>query len=247
MPAQEEGQKRPGNENGAIEIPASLVAPVLSGWNDSTRKLAQAGDPRILERHKTLIPMNERSETSETSNEKETTTEKKPASKLAFRVDNFIPRDPEELQQTALFQSAMKLVQHQRDHYLVGKEYADWQREHRDRPQPRVTFWSPAFSSVVYDSKALGHGHVSHLGKDFIVSPTMMNAALPLVTSLPTTALYEPAQQALLDQIQGRQDQLNEIVRSSILNFLQNPENRVQVKTSANSAMMRNSMPEPAD
>ena len=225
-------------ETGSIEIPASLVAPVLAGWNDSIAQ--QAGNPRMLERRKTLISMKKEFDESKTGDPHTLGKKKSQAegSKMAFRVDNVIPRDPEAICDTGLFKSAIELIQYQRDQYLVGKEYADWHREHRDKPE-RVTFWTPAFSKLVYDPSALGHGQLAHLVEDFIPSPAMMKAVTPLVASLPTTVLYPTAQAALTNQIQNRQDQLNGILRRSIVNYLTNPENRVQVKASANNAMMR--------
>jgi len=54
-------------------------------------------------------------------------------SAIASQVGRLIPEDPAELRETALYRNAYRLIQWQRDNYLVGPDYADWRKKERTR------------------------------------------------------------------------------------------------------------------
>ena len=142
-------------------------------------------------------------------------------------IDDYIPHSHEAIRQTPLFAQLYRLIQFQRDQYLVGTEYATWQQT--ERTTRRVT--DPS-DTLPYDRTAWGHPHLARIAADFIPTDTVRNAVVPLVTPLPTTTLYPLLQNACKDAILGQQANLNAIVKDSVLTFLKNPENRRAIKKS---------------
>lgn len=146
------------------------------------------------------------------------------------QLDKLLPRDPQELRATNLYQEAYKQLQWQRDNYLVGGEYANWRKLERLRMSDRVRSVKEFQQEIQFDESCLGHQQVARLAADFVPSPTVKQALLPLITPLPMTALYGPTQRALVNVILGQQDNLDQIVKAQLLQFLQNPKNRIAFK-----------------
>ena len=156
---------------------------------------------------------------------------------IASQVDKLIPADPHELRKTSLYKNTYKLIQWQRDNYLVGSEYAEWRRRERLRggggetePPPRDV--SSYQGEIIFDADALGHKQVGRLAADFVPSDTVRKALLPIVVTLPMSALYGPSQAALVRLILGQQDTLDHLLKYQLMQFLGNPRNRAAIKNS---------------
>lgn len=159
----------------------------------------------------------------------------------ALRIHEHIPADPAALQEKPIFQSTYKLLQWQRDNYLVGKDYADWRKaERQQEAKLGTTIVRDSTGEIAIDPTALGHQQIAKLASDFIPSETVRMAALPLVVGLPQKenggggggALYQPTRTALVNLIDGQQDNVNCILKNQILTYLQNPQNRLAIKNS---------------
>jgi hypothetical protein len=81
-----------------------------------------------------------------------------------------------------------------------------------------------------YDATALGSIQLVHLGSWFIPSPTVKNALLPIVVSLPSGALREPILNATVNAIPLAQPLLDQAVKYSMLQFIKNPDWREVIK-----------------
>jgi hypothetical protein len=152
------------------------------------------------------------------------------------QIDQQIPHDPIALRQTTLFHSALKGIQWQRDNYLTGAEYADWRKNEKDK-QPNDSFYSSEFPSTAndelwYDDKAIAHGQIATLLGDFIPTSTVQRALTPIVAELPCGTLYETIRNATVGVILGQQSNLEQTIKSQLLSFLDNPENREAMKSS---------------
>ncbi|EEC51485.1 predicted protein [Phaeodactylum tricornutum CCAP 1055/1] len=274
-------------DDASLQDPAAFVSSVLYGWNDI-----------LADRHGGISPLPPQ-ETVQTKDQqsnvkslgkqdatphippaperqtqhKETTETKAPvppiATRIAARIDDFIPNDPRSIQETQLYRSAYKLIQWQRDNYLVGTEYADWRKQDRQRAaqhhhetlssstrnlvtratkslNPR-TFWnrtpsSSVFSTkaadqLVYDPTAASHGQMASLASSFIPSDTVVKAVAPLVAALPTGFLYPTIHQATVGLIVSQQLTVDRATKTAILGVLQNPANRIKIKTSTSGAI----------
>ena len=155
---------------------------------------------------------------------------------IASHVDEILPKDPNELRETALFRNAYKLVANQRDQYLVGSEYAEWKRTKQDSRRLRRGFFDRRRqfreNELPMDPTALGHQQIADLAASFIPSQTMVNAALPLIEPLPGQVLFGPSKEALLGIIASQQTNLDTIMRGQIINVLTNPNIRTSIKKS---------------
>lgn len=156
----------------------------------------------------------------------------------ALRIHEHIPEDPAALREKPIFQNTYKLLQWQRDNYLVGKDYADWRKAERQQEAKLGTkIVRDSTGEIAIDPTALGHQQIAKLASDFIPSETVRKTALPLVVGLPQKgnsggALYQPTRTALVDLIDGQQDNLNRLLKNQILIYLQNPQNRLAMKNS---------------
>lgn len=144
---------------------------------------------------------------------------------------------------TELYQLALRSLLWQRDNYLVGKTYAD-ERSALRRRQKQVlethqldTSVDLPFSRMPYDATALGNVQVVRLGQWFIPSPVVHRSLLPLVVGLPTGALNEPILRATANLIPMFQNNLNAIMKSRVLWFLQDEQWRSLIKNSAKNAI----------
>jgi hypothetical protein len=183
-------------------------------------------------------------------------------------INDYIPTNPADIRQTPLFAQLYSLIQFQRDQYLVGREYAEWQQKERrivakeSAPSNSSSSSSSSFvgfasnlatftnknietsnnDGLPVDPTALGHAQLARIAADFVPSETVRRALLPLVTPLPlppslsspsSPSLYPLIQRATVQQgILAQQGLLNRVTHRAILNFLQNPRNRVAIKQS---------------
>eukprot|EP00977_Amphora_coffeiformis_P024643 scaffold16508_cov133-Amphora_coffeaeformis.AAC.1 len=156
-------------------------------------------------------------------------------------IDDYIPHNPQEIRQTALFSQLYRLIQFQRDQYLVGSEYATWQHNERQQQSSNTTDNSTTAGGgwiiqtdpndrLPYDPTSLGHQQLARVAADFIPTATVRHATVPLLTPLATETLYPQLKQACNDVILGQQANLNQIVKDSLLAFLKNPQNRMAIK-----------------
>ena len=139
---------------------------------------------------------------------------------IEANLSTWIPSSPDALRETPIFRSAYKAIQFQRDCYILGPDYAQWRQK------------NPHSDQLPSTAHGLAHRHLTHLGGSFLPSPTVRYAALPLVASLPTTVLYQPAKNGLIGIIQGQQDNVNSILKNQILSVLDNPNIRHSIKNS---------------
>jgi solute carrier family 25 S-adenosylmethionine transporter 26 len=161
------------------------------------------------------------------------------SSQQTIPIDDYIPSDHQAIRQTPVFQQLYRLIQFQRDQYLVGTEYAQWQQRERQTvsessmsPSSRVARTDPN-DKLPYDPTALGHLQIAKVAADFIPTATVREALLPLITPLPSRELYPLLQQATIQHgILGQQALLNEVTKNIVLQFLQNPQNRLTIKKS---------------
>lgn len=155
-------------------------------------------------------------------------------------IDDYIPYTHKEIRETPVFRQLYRLIQFQRDQYLVGTEYATWQQNERQRCEQAAALGVAAeliiqtdpSDQLPHDPTAYGHQQLPPLAANFIPSDTVRLATIPLVTPLATDTLYPMLRQACNDIIAGQQENLNAIVKSSLLDFLQNPSNRLAIKKS---------------
>jgi hypothetical protein len=171
---------------------------------------------------------------------------------VAEQIDKLIPKDRESLRETALFREAYKGIQWQRDNYVVGREYANWQRKersrrlygddadggggrrrHRTAPQSYA-----AADEIPYDETALAHAQLARLAAPFLVSGTVRTALLgPVVVPAIGGPLYPVARHGLVSLIESQRDNLHSVLKDQILQFLNDPENRASIKNSTKGLM----------
>lgn len=152
-------------------------------------------------------------------------------SAIAAQVDRFIPKDAAELKKADWYKETYKMIQWQRDNYLVGTEYANWRKKERLRQSDRLRDIRSFQHEIVFDETALGHQQVGRLASQYVPSDTLRNALLPLVVGLPAGVLYQPTKHALINLISGQQENLDGILKSQISQFLSNPDNRLAIKS----------------
>ena len=129
----------------------------------------------------TQVPLNQTEPAATT-----TTTTAAPS----IPIDDYIPHNPQEIRQTDLFSQLYRLIQFQRDQYLVGSEYATWQQNERQQQSKSTTTagfggWiiqADPNDRLPYDPMALGHQQLARVAADFIPTDTVRNATVPLLT-----------------------------------------------------------------
>lgn len=159
---------------------------------------------------------------------------------ITSRLDQWIPEDSEALRQSKVYQEAYKAIEWQRDNYVVGSDYANWRKKMRkgeDRGSGMgvvggLDQYRLVLPPVPYEETALAHAQLADLAANFIPSPTVKQALLPLVVTLPCGPLLQPARNSLVNVVLGSQHNLDKVVKSSILTFLNNPANRAMIKNS---------------
>jgi hypothetical protein len=194
----------------SVDIPASILRKVQDEIHQ--RKVQQ--DEAIKQRD---------GNKQETGDETETSKAAGPS----FKIDDYIPQDRVELRETKLYQSTHELLQWQRDHYLVGFEYANWRKKQRPKYPDRVI-------EVPYDKSALGHAQIAGLAAWFIPTDTVRQALLPIVVLgyLPDQVLFPIARDASLSLIASQQANLDLIIKRSLISLLKNERNREAIKNS---------------
>lgn len=151
---------------------------------------------------------------------------------VAEQVRNLIPEDRQKLRQTALYKEAYKGIQWQRDNYLVGREYANWRVKERYRLDHATRSIQSFVHEIQFDDTALAHPQFAGLAASFLPSETIKAALLPLIVPVVENQLYPLAQQGVVQLIEGQQDNLHNALKGQILQFLDNPQNRANIKSS---------------
>jgi hypothetical protein len=155
---------------------------------------------------------------------------------VAEQVRNLIPEDREKLRQTGLYKEAYKGIQWQRDNYLVGREYANWRVKERYRrldPNHHSTRSVQSFvHEMPFDESALAHPQFAGLAASFLPSDAVKGALVPLIVPVVENQLYPVARQGVVQLIESQQDNLHRILKGQIVQFLNNPQNRTDIKNS---------------
>ena len=154
---------------------------------------------------------------------------------VAEQVRNLIPEDRQKLRGTALYKEAYKGIQWQRDNYLVGREYANWRIKERyrlDRGSGTTRSIQSFVDEIQFDDSALAHPLLARLAAPFIPSDSVKNALLPLLLPVLENRLYPIAQQGLVHIVESQRDNLHHVLKGQILQFLSNPQNRANTKSS---------------
>lgn len=161
-------------------------------------------------------------------------TIKDKAEKPIEDVKQALPSSSNEVRSLPFYGSILEAITYQRDNYLVGNQYADTRqkaRSNHNNPRP------PPLHRIPYDPRALGSIQLASLGASFIPSPTVHNALLPLLVSLPSGVLKEPIANAVANAIPLAQPQLDLAMKNSIIAFMGNPKMRQVIKNRAGGYM----------
>jgi hypothetical protein len=137
-----------------------------------------------------------------------------------------LPKDPATVRNLPFYTTTLSAIQYQRDAYLVGPYYAERRRhEKEDYLAP-----PPVLGQMPYDATALGSLQIANLGSWFLPSATVKDALLPIVLSLPSGALKETIVLGVVNAIPLAQPIVDQAVKSSVLDFIQNPYWRQVIK-----------------
>ena len=153
----------------------------------------------------------------------------KKAEKPLQQLCENLPSNTEEVRNLPFYNSTLRAIQWQRDNYLVGKYYANQRRSILDGDFSTGYFDTPIH--MPYDATALGSVQIIKLGSWFIPSATIQNALLPIVVGLPSGALKETIVHTVANAIPLAQPPLDRAVKSSMLQFMENPHWRQVIKT----------------
>ena len=137
-----------------------------------------------------------------------------------------LPMDPAAVRNLPFYTTTLTAIQYQRDAYLVGPDYAERRRhEKEDYLAP-----PPVLGQMPYDATALGSMQIANLGSWFLPSATVKDALLPIVVSLPNGALKETIVLGVVNAIPLAQPIVDEAVKNSVLEVIQNPYWRQVIK-----------------
>jgi hypothetical protein len=176
--------------------------------------------------------------TPATTQDNTQTEETAGAAPFSIPWEKVIPKDSQALRATPLYKTIYKLVQYQRDDYLVGSEYAQWRRLYRDTQPPDQQL--TADDDLPANTKALSVQQLVPITSNFIVSPTMHTTALPWVTgalAYPRGALYPIAVDSLVWLGLSQQTYLDKLMKDQLLSMLKSPTYRHQIKSSTQGYM----------
>lgn len=143
------------------------------------------------------------------------------------------------MRDTELYQLALRSLLWQRDNYLVGRDYAEERGALRRKQKQMLeshqlaTSMNLPFSRMPYDATALGNIQLVRLGSWFIPSPTVQRSLLPTVVALPSGPLNEPILRATANLIPMSQNNLDNVMKSRLLWFLDDEHWRGLIKNSA--------------
>ena len=229
------------------EEAVNLFSSLLFGWNNgiavSNNKKGSSGDShldanRTLDEDRHAEQMSDSTETNSNTKTAATATAENTESLshaeiASQKIAEFIKEDRQELVNSWIFKESYKQIQWQRDSYLVGTEYAVWNKRRRIREQQDMlgdTRSIQTYLTLMPWDDSLASKQLAKVASDFIPTATVKNALLPIVLKLPQSALYRPSQTALFNIIQGQQHNLDRILKNAILGALNNPNNRHNVK-----------------
>jgi len=155
------------------------------------------------------------------------------AQKPLEKIKEQLPQDSKEVRELPFYDAALQAIQYQRDNYLVGSGYARSQQQRRTNSISQPLALSDSlrhFSSLPYDSNALGSIQIAQLGSWFIPSPTVKDALLPIVLTLPSGSLRSPILNSTVNAIPLAQPLVDHAVKSSLMTFMSNSEWRQVIK-----------------
>jgi hypothetical protein len=231
------------SSNGAVMTSGEAVVDQRGGHAPP----AAVGQSQQPNRHGTDPKTLQGSDPSSSSSSSSTSSAKDTAlgglgRQVAEQVRNLIPEDRDRLRQAALYKEAYKGIQWQRDNYLVGREYANWrvkERNHRlnhgTGTTTTTTTTRPIQSfvdEIQFDEAAMAHPQFARLAAALLPSDAVKSALVPLLVPVVTDQLYPVAQQGLVRLVEGQGDNLHQVLKGQILQFLDSPQNRSSIKSS---------------
>jgi hypothetical protein len=148
----------------------------------------------------------------------------------SLKLDKYLPQDAESIRKSPIYNPILEATRWQRDNYLMGQKYADRRKEEREiRPD---LLYMPRINWVQPDPTALGNIQLAQLGSGFIPSETVKKALLPIVIEQPRGNLYPPALPGLVGLIESQQGNMDALLKSSILDLLEQERLKKLVMTS---------------
>ncbi|KAL3940564.1 MAG: hypothetical protein SGBAC_004920 [Bacillariaceae sp.] len=163
---------------------------------------------------------------------------------LVEQVKGRLPKEAEEVRNLPFYDTTLKALQYQRDQYFLGTKYAEKKQSAQQKQQQQgseMMIVKPVFLMAVdapYDPTALAPQQTIPLGANFVQSPTVHNALLPIVVGLPNGALREPILNATVNAIPMAQPALNNVVKDTMIQFLSNPKWKEVVQTQTNKTLI---------
>lgn len=150
------------------------------------------------------------------------------------------------------YKETYKLLQWQRDNYLVGQNYAEQRKIERQAakelessrgrtpfsvksvaPSVKVQSFDPV--QIPFDSTTLGHQQLVKLASWFIPTETVQQALVPLVVALPSGPLKQPILHGMVHLISTQQKNLDGVIKDQLTHFFTGDHSRKFVKHSANN------------
>jgi hypothetical protein len=219
----------PASTNGAVAVPPAIGPSQPSPARPET-------DPATLQgENSSPLGKSTNSDSSSSSSSSTDASLGGLGRQVAEQMRTLIPEDRERLRQTALYKEAYKGIQWQRDNYLVGREYANWRVKERYRrldPNHNTRSVQSFVHEMPFDEGALAHPQFAGLAATFLPSDAVKDALVPLIVPVVENQLYPVAQQGVVQLIEAQQDNLHRILKGQIVQFLDNPQNRTDIKTS---------------
>lgn len=162
------------------------------------------------------------------------------AEKAARLFAGFIKDDSAELRGSWIFNETYRQIQWQRDSYFIGTEYANWSKRRRQREGEDKNARSvEAYLTLMPCGDSLASQQLTKIAADFMPEPTVKTALLPMIVKVSHGALYRPIKNALINVIYSQQRALDRLFKRSLLNFLDSPSNRQNIKNSTKGYISR--------
>ncbi len=140
------------------------------------------------------------------------------------------PKQPDStMRDTKFYQETLKLLQWQRDNYMVGQDFAERRQIERQSAAPTI-----AQDNVSIDqAAAMQSQQLVNLAAWFIPTQTVQQALVPLVISLPSGLLKEPITTGFVNLISEQQQNLDDVFKENLTYFFMGDHWREFVKDSA--------------
>ncbi|GKY91141.1 hypothetical protein MPSEU_000086900 [Mayamaea pseudoterrestris] len=227
----------------AVREARKLFPALFFGWDDGKRDDKEHGQPSSASKStdaeaKSSVSSTERRnktlQNKESKLSAEETHQNQPmaaAEKASELIASLITKkNGKELRESWFFTETYKQALWQRDAYFIGPEYANWSRRRRQREQSSDTRSVKAYLTLMPYDDSLASQQLAKIAADFIPTETVKQALLPIVLALPKGALYGTTQTALVDIIRSQQSTLDQVVKNSLIYFLDDPTNRQNIK-----------------